>query len=134
MPPPPLSTSVPENLPTGVPSSAVHSSAGLQYSDAEIAILMRRGDAFLTSGDITSARLFYERAAEAGSGPAALQLGATFDPVMLGRVGGRVGLADRAQALLWYRRAKDLGMVEAEQQIKRIEASSLGAGRSAPSK
>jgi TPR repeat protein len=95
---------------------------------------MRRGDAFLTSGDITSARLFYERAAEAGSGPAALQLGATYDPVMLGRVRGRGSLADRAQALLWYRRGRDLGMVEAEQEIKRIEASSLGAGRSAPSK
>ena len=95
---------------------------------------MRRGDAFLTSGDITSARLFYERAAEAGSGPAALQLGATFDPVMLGRVGGRVGLADRSQALLWYRRARDLGIVEAEQEIKRIETSSLGAGQSAPLK
>ena len=95
---------------------------------------MRRGDAFLTSGDITSARLFYERAAEAGSGPAALQLGATFDPVMLGRVGDRVGLADRAQALLWYRRARDLGIVEAEQEIKRIETSSLGAGQSAPLK
>jgi hypothetical protein len=134
IPPPPLSTSVPENLPAGVPSSAVHSPAGLQYSDAEIAILMRRGDAFLTSGDITSARLFFERAAEAGSGPAALQLGATFDPVMLGRVGGRIGLADRAQALLWYRRARDLGIVEAEQEIKRIETSSLGAGQSAPLK
>jgi hypothetical protein len=53
---------------------------------------------------------------------------------MLGRVGGRVGLADRAQALLWYRRARDLGMVEAEQRIKRIETSSLDAGQSAPLK
>jgi len=87
--------------------------ADLHSSDAEIAALLRRGDAFLTSGDITSARLFYERAAEAGSGPAALLLGATFDP---------------AQALTWYRRARDLGMVEAEQQIKRFETPSLDAG------
>jgi hypothetical protein len=53
-----------------------------------------------------------------------LQLGATFDPVMLGRVDARVGFADRAQALLWYRRARDLGMVEAEQRIKRFETLS----------
>jgi hypothetical protein len=61
-----------------------------------------------------------------------LQLGATFDPVRLGRTSGRGGFADRAQALLWYRRASELGMVEAEQGIKRIETSSLGAGQSAP--
>jgi TPR repeat protein len=84
---------------------------------------VRRGDAFLTSGDITSARLFYERAADAGSGRAALQLGATFDPIILGYVRARSGLADPAQALLWYRRARDLGMVEAEERIKRVEST-----------
>jgi hypothetical protein len=102
--------------------------ADLHSSDAEIAALLRRGDAFLTSGDITSARLFYERAAEAGSGPAALLLGATFDPVMYGHVGALDAIADPAQALTWYRRARDLGMVEAEQQIKRFETPSLDAG------
>jgi hypothetical protein len=44
---------------------------------------------FLSAGDITLARLYYERAADAGSGLAALQLGATFDPVTLGRAGIR---------------------------------------------
>ena len=78
-------------------------------------------------GDITSARLFYERAAEAGSGRGALQLGATFDPVILGYVRARSGFADPAQALSWYRRASDLGMVEAEQRIKRFEPLSPGA-------
>ena len=78
-------------------------------------------------GDITSARLFYERAAEAGSGRGALQLGATFDPVILGYVRARSGFADPVQALSLYRRARDLGIAEAEQRIKRIEAPSLGA-------
>jgi len=103
-----------------------HPPADLHFSDAEITALLRRGDAFLNSGDITSARLFYERAADAGSAGAAFQLGATFDPVILGHVGVRAGIADQAQALSWYRRARDLGMVEAEQRIKRFERPSLG--------
>ena len=103
-----------------------HPLADLRSSASELAALVRRGDAFPTSGDITSARLFYQRAADAGSGRAALQLGATFDPIILGYVRVRSGLADPAQALSWYRRARDLGMVEAEERIKRIEALSLG--------
>jgi hypothetical protein len=120
-------------LPVAPPAVAdVQPDPGLSASETRA--LVTRGDAFRSAGDITSARLYYERAADAGSGPAALQLGATFDPVILGRVDGRLGLADRAQALLWYRRARDLGMVEAEREIKRIETSSLGAGQSAPFK
>jgi hypothetical protein len=118
-PPPPVSSAVVEGPATVV----AHPPANLHYSDAEITAFMRRGDEFLTLGDITSARLFYERAADAGSGRAALQLGATFDPVILGYVGARSGLADPAQALSWYRRARELGMVEAEQRIRRFETS-----------
>jgi len=120
-PPPPIHTAIPEDLSTGTSPAAAHSRAGLQYSDAEIATLMRRGDAFLAAGDITSARLFYEHAANAGSGPAALQLGATYDPMIIALVRGGAGIADPAQALSWYRRASNLGMVEAEQRIKRFE-------------
>jgi len=124
-PPPPRSTLV-EIPSSGAPSAMTHPPADLRSSNAEIAALIGRGDVFLSSGDITSARLFYERAADAGSGPAALQLGATFDPVVLGRVGARGVIADPAQALSWYRRARDLGMVEAEQRIKRFETQSPG--------
>ena len=120
--PPPVSPTIAGRSATLV----AHPPAELHSSAAEIAALVRRGDAFLTSGDITSARLFYERAADAGSGPAALQLGATFDPVILGHVGARAGILDPAQALLWYRRARDLGTVEADKRIKRFETPSLG--------
>jgi len=117
-PPPPVSSTVVESRATIV----AHPLADLRSSASEFAALVRRGDAFLTSGDITSARLFYERAADAGSGRAALQLGATFDPIILGYVRAGSGLADPAQALSWYRRASDLGMVEAEERIKRVES------------
>ena len=121
----PPSSSVAQSAPPIAPSAIEPPPADLHSSDAEIAALLKRGDAFLTSGDITSARLFYERAADAGSGPAALRLGATFDPVMIGRVGVHDAVADPAQALVWYRRARELGMVEAEQWIKRFETPSL---------
>jgi hypothetical protein len=60
-----------------------------QASAAEIAALVMRGDAFLSTGDIVSARLFYERAADGGDGNAALRLGATFDPGFLSWAGVR---------------------------------------------
>jgi hypothetical protein len=44
----------------------------------EIVQLVARGDAFLHTGDVASARLFYEHAASAGDGQAALRMGATF--------------------------------------------------------
>src|SRR5438045_73298 len=79
-----------------------------------------RGDRLLGTGDTTSARLCYERAADGGSGLAALRLGATFDPALPRRTGMGTA-ADPAQALFWYRRARDLGITEAETRINRIE-------------
>jgi hypothetical protein len=88
---------------------------------AEIAALVTRGDDFLKSGDVASARLFYERAADAGDGPAALRLGATFDPGVLARAGIRGIPGDPAQASLWYRRARDLGEAAAAERLKSLE-------------
>ena len=66
---------------------------------------MTRGDAFLSAGDIVSARLFYERAADGGDSAAALRLGATFDPDFLAQTSIRGAPSDPAQASSWYRRA-----------------------------
>lgn len=95
--------------------------AGPHLSAREITELLARGDEFVDRRDITSARLFYERAANAGDGQAALRLGATFDPAYLGRatLGGVV--SDNAQARLWYQRARALGEAEAERRLKRFE-------------
>jgi TPR repeat protein len=91
------------------------------FSSAEIAMLVARGDAFLSAGDIASARLFYERAADAGSGGAALRLGATFDSNFLGRTGVRGDKGDPAQAASWYRRARDLGDAGAVERLKTLD-------------
>jgi hypothetical protein len=100
---------------------AVQPPAGQHLSTTEIAALVTRGDAFLSAGDIASARLFYERAAGAGDSTAALRLGATFDPDFLGRVGVRGNPGDPAQAASWYRRARDLGDAAAAEHLKNLE-------------
>jgi len=92
-------------------------------STAEIAALLSRGDSFFGSADITSARLFYERAAEAGDAQAALRLGQTYDPSFLvwAHLGSRGNLA---LAQHWYQRARDLGASEAEVLLQNVERTS----------
>jgi TPR repeat protein len=73
-------------------------------------------------GDASSARLLYERAADAGNGEAALRLGETYDPNFLGRVQLRTVQGDAAAAVFWYRRARELGVAEAEILLQGIQA------------
>ena len=110
----------PQAPPPSVQSPSVQSPAGQQLSPTEIAALVARGDAFLSAADIASARLFYERAANAGDSAAALRLGATFDPDFLGRVGVRGNPGDPAQAASWYRRARDLGDAAAAERLRNL--------------
>jgi TPR repeat protein len=93
----------------------------LRAPTAEISALLVRGDSLFGVGDVTSARLFYERASDAGDAQAALKLGVTYDPsfLALARLNGVRG--DLAVAIRWYRRARDLGASEAEILLKNAE-------------
>jgi len=71
------------NTNTAVSPALMNSS---RLSAEEMAVLLDRGDTLLSAGDVTSARLFYQRAADAGGGFAAIRLGETFDPLFLDRV------------------------------------------------
>ncbi|TMJ58879.1 MAG: hypothetical protein E6G81_10175 [Alphaproteobacteria bacterium] len=71
-------------------------------------------------GDVASARLFYERAAEAGDGQAALRLGETYDPNFLERAKLRAIKGDPKTAASWYWRAKELGVAEADILLKGV--------------
>jgi TPR repeat protein len=82
---------------------------------------MARGDSLFGVGDVTSARLFYERAADAGNGEAALRLGETYDPNFLERAQLRAVPGDAAAAVFWYRRAGELGVAEAEILLKGMQ-------------
>lgn len=77
--------------------------------ETEISALMARGDALFGTGDLASARLFYERAAEAGHGQAALRLGQSYDPSFLALNGIPVR-GDAVLAAQWYKKASDLGV------------------------
>jgi hypothetical protein len=83
--------------------------------------LVQRADQLLSRGDIVAARTFYERAAEMGSGPAALALASTFDPNRLWSLGvfGMVGNKERARH--WYARADQLGHPEAKNRLRGLE-------------
>jgi hypothetical protein len=93
----------------------------LGLSNTEMAELLDHGDALLRNGDVASARLFYERAASAGDGRAALRLGATFDAEFLGRLGLGKLQANPAEARSWYSRARDLGEVDAKRRLNSLE-------------
>jgi len=95
--------------------------AAPRIPDRQLAELLARGDVFLRAGDIASARLFYERAADAGDGQAALRVGATFDPTFLASIGLRNMPADPAKALFWYHRALGLGASDVETHLNRLE-------------
>jgi len=92
-----------------------------RLSAADTAALLARGDVLFSKGDVVAARLFYERAADAGEGQAALRLGETFDPVFLDQARLRGARGDSSTALSWYRRAHDLGVAEAEILLKSLE-------------
>jgi len=117
---PPGATSVPGSTPEPAPQPVAD---GPRLSAAEIAALVARGDAFLGAGDIGSARLFFERAADSGDGRAAMRLAVTYDAGFLDRAGLHGQRGDPEQAALWYRRARELGEGKAEPPPGRLGTS-----------
>jgi hypothetical protein len=89
----------------------------------EIAMLLKRGKDAFSTGDLAAARLLLRRAAEAGSAEAALALGATFDPLVIRRLGAIGAAPDAAQARQWYQKAVALGSPTASQPLAQLEAS-----------
>jgi cytoskeletal protein RodZ len=111
----------PATPPTVVAPPAPTPPSEPRASAAETAALLARGDSLFGVGDVSSARLFYERAADAGNGEAALRLGETYDPVFLERAKLPAVRGDRGAAVFWYRRARELGVAEAEILLKGIQ-------------
>jgi hypothetical protein len=79
--------------------------------------LLSRGDTMLTLGNVSAARMLYQRAADAGVGVAALKLAETYDPVFLAARELRGVKPDPVAAEAWYRRAAELGDVEATKRL-----------------
>jgi TPR repeat protein len=65
-----------------------------------------------------SARVVFQRAADAGNANAAMALGATYDPNVLGKLGVVGVSADLEQARSWYRKAENLGSPDARERLE----------------
>jgi hypothetical protein len=79
--------------------------------------LLTRANRLLDKGDIVGARAIYQRAAELGSGAAALALGATYDPNRLWSLGALGLLGSKERARQWYLRASELGESDAKARL-----------------
>ena len=117
----PAASSSVNELSAAMPAAPTTGLTETRLSDADTAALLARGDVLFSKGDVVAARLFYERAAYAGEGQAALRLAETFDPVFLDQARLRGARGDLSTALSWYRRARDLGVAEAEILLKSLE-------------
>jgi hypothetical protein len=102
-----------------------------QLDGQEIAELVKRGERFIVTGDLASARLVLQRAAEAGDQRAALMLAGTYDPIVLEKIGIQ-GFApdiirgfapDIARARTWYELAKQFGSTEAARRLEMLASS-----------
>jgi hypothetical protein len=135
--PPAVTSSVPAEEQAALPPATALTASppptqSPPLSAAEIATLVTRGDNFLRAGDIVSARLFYERAADGGDTGAALRLSATFDPTFLSWTGVRGIPDDPVQASSWYRRAADLGNLAAQKYLQNLEQQRIPEAGSPP--
>jgi hypothetical protein len=100
-----------------VPPPAVVAPATQAADETTARELAANAERLIAKGDIVGARALYQRAAELGSGPAALALGTTYDPNRLWSLGvlGLTGNRDRARQ--WYLRARELGNAEAKARL-----------------
>jgi TPR repeat protein len=86
----------------------------------EVANLMQRAKTFLASGDLMSARLLLERAAELQQADAALLLAQTYDPDVLGTSDVRNTTPEPAKARAWYQKAAQLGSADAQRRLAQL--------------
>jgi hypothetical protein len=106
------------------PSVPVPPPLQISAADRERALKhMEKGNENLAAGNVTIARLFYQKAAELGWPPGALALAATYDPNELSRLTVIGGVTpDPALARRWYERARELGASEAADRLQRLGA------------
>ena len=83
----------------------------------EIKLLMEQGQQFIAAGDVVTARMVFQRAAEAGDADAAVALGGTYDPIVFARLGVAGLGADVEKARTWYQKAESLGSAEATRRL-----------------
>ena len=86
----------------------------------DIKLLIQQGEQFVAAGDLVTARVVFQRAAEAGDAMGALAVGATYDPFVLAKLGARGIGADVEKARSWYEKARDFGSPEAPRRLEML--------------
>ena len=103
------------------PAPAPREAAPVRRIDPdELAVLLKRARGLLAIGDITSARLLLERAADAQEPEAALMLAGTYDPQVLGSQDLRSVTPDPDAARVWYQKAAQMGSADAKRRLGQL--------------
>ncbi|HEX7532852.1 MAG TPA: SH3 domain-containing protein [Methyloceanibacter sp.] len=82
--------------------------------------LIAHGQKMIDVGYFAGARAYFKRAAEAGSGQAALMVGATYDQAFIDKIGAQGIKADPKEAIAWYERAKQLGVDDGDAKLAEL--------------
>lgn len=100
---------------------AVEAPPARRLDAGELATLLKRANGLIAIGDIASARLLLERAADAQEAGAALLLAQTYDPAVLGTPDARSITPDPAKARDWYRKAARFGSQDAQLRLSQMQ-------------
>ena len=99
------------------PAVAVVDESSRQREAEATAALVARANVLLDRGDVSSARIVLERAAEAGNAEASFRLAETYDPSILSKWGTYGTRGDATKALDLYARARAGGIKEAKERL-----------------
>jgi hypothetical protein len=111
-------TTAPLSLGPSDAQTSPASKAVRRLDPEDIKRLIKQGEQFAATGDLVTARLVFQRAAEAGDATAALAMGASYDPIVLAKLGFWGISADVGKARSWYEKAKEFGSSEAPRQLE----------------
>jgi hypothetical protein len=100
------------------PPGGAAETTGMGTDQAAARELLAQGSRLIERGEIVAARSVFQRAADMGSGEAALALGATYDPNRLWALGAMGMVGNKERAKHWYARANDLGHPEAGARLR----------------
>jgi TIR domain/NB-ARC domain len=92
------------------------------FGPDEIDALVKGSEDLIAGGDLATARVVLQGAAEGGDAGAALTLAGTYDPLVLEKLGIQGPSADIARARAWYERAKELGSTEAPRRLEMLKS------------
>jgi TPR repeat protein len=111
----------PTAAPTPAPPPPAPAPPVRKLDPEEINLLLKQGEQFIATGDLATARIVLQRAAEAGDATAAVALGATYDPGVLAKLGVvGMGAADVEKARNWYQKAESLGSPEGARRLQML--------------